>query len=117
MITRHDIQDTIDQLKAKGSTIDDAVKLAMLYYARDRMADEENQAAQVSDAVPAVMAAQPSPVAVVPESADTGSEFLAACSGAPVDDVLRVIDDHMEGIKVLMPKEYYYIVERINALI
>ena len=42
------------------------------------------------------------------------SEFLLAVSRASLDDVLLILDEHMEAIKLLYPKEYAQIIRRIK---
>lgn len=44
------------------------------------------------------------------------SEFLAAAVGANVADLMKIMDEHMEAIKVIYPQEYDAIVARIKAL-
>lgn len=44
------------------------------------------------------------------------SEFLQACSYAPVDGVLSVLDEHMEAIELLHPKEYAALIKKIKSL-
>lgn len=45
------------------------------------------------------------------------SEFLDKVNGAPVDEVLQIIDRHMECVKVLYPKEYAAIMRQIEELL
>ena len=42
------------------------------------------------------------------------SDFLAACDGVPVDAVLDVLDEHMEAIRVLYPKEFDEILQKLD---
>ena len=42
-----------------------------------------------------------------------GSPFLAACSGADIAEILRVMDEHMEAVRVIYPKEYEAITVKI----
>ena len=43
-----------------------------------------------------------------------GSPFLSACSGAEIAEILRVMNEHMEAVRVIYPKEYSAVVEKIN---
>ena len=43
-----------------------------------------------------------------------GSPFLAACSGADISEILRVVNDHMEAVRVIYPKEYSTVAEKIK---
>lgn len=44
------------------------------------------------------------------------SEFLTLAVGVPVQDLMKVIDEHMEAIKIVYPSEYAAIVARIKSL-
>lgn len=44
------------------------------------------------------------------------SEFLEVVSRAPLSGVLSVMDEHMECIKALYPKEYSVIINKIMEL-
>lgn len=118
MIDLREIDETIDELKRNGSTIGAAEKLALLYIAREHMERESGQKLPTETAQNYVQAAAPVP------DMETGrrvkvhgkSEFLAACDGARIEDVLYVLDEHMEAIKVLYPKEYDAIVLKLEEL-
>lgn len=43
------------------------------------------------------------------------SEFLQAVQSSPIERTLSVLDEHMEAIKVLYPKEYDLILSKIKA--
>ena len=47
----------------------------------------------------------------------SGSEFLQAASNAPIDGVLGVLDSHMELMRILYPKEYKIILNKIKGLV
>lgn len=118
MIDLRELDETIDSIKRKGATINDAVTLAMMYIAREHMLREE------SDAMPAQMAqnysraAAPTPVMETPARIETygTSRFLAACDGLPVEGVLSIMDEHMDAIRVLYPKEYDAILRRLDKM-
>lgn len=42
------------------------------------------------------------------------SEFLQACGTAPYEAVLNVLDEHMQCINALYPKEYSAIIRKIK---
>lgn len=46
----------------------------------------------------------------------TGSEFMDVCSQKDIMAVLEVLNEHMEAIQLLYPKEYDSIIERIKEL-
>lgn len=45
-----------------------------------------------------------------------GTDFLAAASMVPIGDLMAVLDEHMEAIKVVCPREYESVVAKIRAL-
>jgi hypothetical protein len=50
------------------------------------------------------------------KSALSGSEFLDAANGKPYEDVMRVIDEHLETIRLLYPKTFDSVVQRVKEL-
>lgn len=112
MIDLREIDETIDELKRHGDSVQDAERLAMLYIARDYMLKESDKGEQNYSQAAAPMMEQTPMIAHTRRT----SEFLAACDGAPVEDVLEVMDEHMEAIRVLYPREYEAIMERIGEL-
>lgn len=45
-----------------------------------------------------------------------GSDFLDAVDGKPYKDVLKVVDEHLETIRLLYPKTYDSVLARIREL-
>lgn len=114
MIDLREIYDTIDQIKRTGTTVGQAEKLALLYIAADHM-EREEAGRRIPDDVGKgySQAAEPEKKAGHVQIEPT-SDFLEACNGAKVEDVLRVMDEHMEAIAVLYPKEYEAVVGKIR---
>ena len=110
MIDLREIDETIDELKRHGNSIQAAERLAMLYIARDYMSKENS--------APMQEYAQAAAPVYIPERASTKrtSEFLTACDGAPIEGMLDVLDEHMEAIRLLYPREYDSIVKKIEEL-
>ena len=50
------------------------------------------------------------------KTALSGSEFLDAANGKPYEDVMKVVDEHLETIRMLYPKTYDGLVQRIREL-
>ena len=50
------------------------------------------------------------------KTALSGSEFLDAANGKPYEDVMQVVNEHMETIKMLYPKTYDGVVQRLREL-
>lgn len=118
MIDLREIRETIDEIKRNGTTIGQAEKLALLYIAAEYMEREENYRIPAETAQNYALAAAP-----MPEKEMDGrvrihgsSEFLTACDGSRIEDVLMVLDEHMEAIKVLYPKEYDALVQKLEEL-
>lgn len=44
------------------------------------------------------------------------TEFLVAASMVPLSDLMAVLDEHMEAIRVVCPREYESVVAKIRAL-
>ena len=116
MIDLREIRETIDEIKRNGTTVGQAEKLALLYIAAQHMEQEEAERMQRN---PEKMERGYSRAAA-PESrtayvqVEPRSRFLEACNGAKVTDVLGVMNEHMEAIMVLYPKEYEAIIARIK---
>lgn len=45
-----------------------------------------------------------------------GSEFLEAASGVPYESLMGILDEHMTALRVVQPKEYNAVMDRIRAL-
>ena len=87
------IEDEITAIETESETTYDACeKLACLYTVRDHLKAKDNNGDEVS------------------------SEFLTASIGIPIPDLMKVIDEHMEAIKIVYPSEYAAIVSKIKAL-
>jgi hypothetical protein len=114
VIDLREIDETIDQLKRKGDTIQAAERLAMMYIVREYMLREID-----AQNVQGYSQAADKPVrADAPKVIKTGGEsaFLAACDGARVEDVLMLMDEHMGAIKLLYPREHDTIVRRLEEM-
>lgn len=91
------IEAEIDRLEAKDTSYYTCSRLATLYTVRDHL---RPQAKEDSTVIPNV----------------GGSDFLKAASGKSCIDVLEVIDEHLETIRMLYPKTYDGVIERIRQL-
>ena len=116
MIDLRELNETIDDIKRKGGTVNDAIKLAMLYIAKEHMQREDGAR------MPAETAQNYAQAASMPEQKEITtstkrrrtSPFLEACEGVPVDDILDIVDEHMEAINLLYPKEYEAILRKLD---
>lgn len=44
------------------------------------------------------------------------SEFMKAAAGAPREELLQVMDEHMQVIELLHPKEYAAVISKIQKI-
>lgn len=87
------IEDEIAAIEAEDeTTYETCERLACLYIVRDHIKAKSD--ADKSEA----------------------SEFLALAVGVPIQDLMKVIDEHMEAMKIVYPSEYSAIVSKIKAL-
>ena len=88
-----EIQEEIEKLESGDTSYPNCVKLSVLYTVADHMKSGN-----------------------MPKYSHASSEFLFAVSGAPIDGVLGILDEHMDCIKALYPKEYNNLIQRIKDL-
>ena len=100
MIDLETIEREISELEARQPSYKLCERLSWLYIVRDHLYEKiyppEGKAALKSDL--------------------SGSEFLNAANGKPYEDVMQVINEHMETIKMLYPKTYDGVVQRLREL-
>lgn len=95
MLDYDEIRAEISKLENGDTTYSAVEKLALLYIVRDNEDKGQKMVGySFSDA---------------PQS-----DFLKAVAEAPLDRVLSVLDEHMEAVKILYPKEYEVVVNRIK---
>ena len=97
MINLETIEREISELETRrDTTYSTCERLAWLYVVRDHLL----------------------PVAAPSEEAvrSSGSDFLDACDGVPVSALMGVINEHVEAVRILYPKEYDSLLRRIHAL-
>lgn len=104
MIDLHEIDTTIEEIRREGHSMQAVEKLALLYVARDYMLRESEQKEN------AVQGAVFRPSTRLSEDA---SEFRVACMGVSFERIIDVLDEHMEAIRLMYPKEYDTILQKI----
>ncbi len=113
MIDLREIRETIDDIKRNGTTVAQAKTLALLYIAADHMEREEAER-MISEKMEIGYSEAAAPTEDGKRiRIKATSEFLEACNGARVEDVLKVINEHMDEILVLYPKEYEKVISII----
>lgn len=97
MLNADIIEREIIDLEKRDTTYANCERLAWLYIVRysmqQRIVQEKARAEQMS-----------------------GSPFLEACSCADISEILRVMNEHMEAVRVIYPKEYNAVVNQINRI-
>lgn len=96
MLSIEEVERTILELEKRDTTYATCERLAWLYIVHDhltqRIVKEKARATEME-----------------------GSPFLAACSGADIAEILRVMDEHMEAVRVIYPKEYEAVIRKISV--
>lgn len=96
MISIDVIESEIRDLEARGdTTYAQCERLAWLYVVRDHIKPDSN-----TNTTPHMY----------------GSEFLEIASGVSYPDLIRILNDHLETVKILYPKSYEAVLDRIRAL-
>lgn len=94
MLTERELLETIEECKAAKPTAERCQLMASCYIVLDHLFPKESQAT----VTPAQMSLQ--------TATDSDSEFIHAAKAAGIDRTLEVLDEHMECIRALYPKEY-----------
>lgn len=100
MVSLEKIEREIDELLTKDTTYAVCERLCWLYTVRNNL-----RGAYASEDEGKALTGQYS-----------GSEFMSASSQVPIDDVLGVLDEHMAALKVVQPREYEAVMNRIASL-
>ena len=109
MISIDEVNKTILELEQHDTTYATCEKLALLYIVKDHI-----------DATHAPTTSAPrdesttSARVVVPESYK--SDFLSAASNVDIVELLNILDEHMEVVKLLHPREYESLIKKIREL-
>ena len=97
MIDLETIEREINELEARGdTTYSICERLSWLYTVRDHLRPTAANAAKTQEL--------------------SGSEFLDASSGVSYPMLMRVLDEHMEALKVVQPKEYEAVMMKVRRL-
>lgn len=95
MITSEALEDEIAGLEAKEPSYNTLERLSWLYIIRDHINGQKGV-----DTVPAM----------------SGSEFLSVCSGCNILSLFSILDEHMEAIQAIHPREYMALIRKIQLL-
>lgn len=90
-----EINEEIRGLESAETNWGNVQRLALLYTVRDHL--------------PAVTSTQGAEVEVV-------DEFTRACCGVNINSLINVLDEHMQVIHAVYPKEYSALIKKIQSL-
>ena len=107
MLTERDLLETIEECRAMRKPTASACQLmAACYTILDHLLPESSRPAN------------PAPVqmySMSPEPVETrGSEFVRAARKAGMPRLLAVLDEHMDCVRALYPREYTAIIQRLQ---
>lgn len=105
MLNMKEISDEIAGLEAGDTNWASMQRLAWLYTVRDHLTSETKGSRPVFNATAGHV-----------NEIVSNSEFLTACSGVDIPELLQVLNEHMDAIKVVHNKEYSVLIRRINSL-
>ena len=102
-----EIESAMHTLACGDTNYEAVARLASLAIVHDLLTQREDPDPAYSTA------AAPTP-AIVPNV--SGTEFLDAAAQLPIEDVLEVVSDHLEALRVVFPKEYDAVMRRLWKL-
>lgn len=105
MLDMDEIKSEIARLENGNVTFSTVEKLAMLYIVQERNSP-------TPEPEPVEMQQMPR-YAYAAEPTSPKSDFLEAVGKVPIEKALDVLDEHMEAIKLLYPKEYKAVINKI----
>lgn len=98
MLDLETVEREIDKLEHREVSYKLCERLSWLYIVRDHLLQEK----------------YPQATGTTPRM--EGSEFLEAASGVPYPDLMRLIDEHLEAIKMVYPKTFSALIDKIRQL-
>ena len=111
MITEKDLRAAIAECQGtRNPNANTCIKLAAFYTILNNLYPEKKE-----EPVDVGYSMMPSYDEYVPQIR-TDSEFIDVCINKDIVAVLEVLDEHMEAIKLLYPKEYNSIIEKIKEI-
>ena len=106
-----EINDHIHKLKCGSTDWQSVEKLAALCTVRNELKEKQTSAEMQTQALPPT-----SYPAAYSTKTKPQSEFVEAASAAPFGGLMEVLDEHMNAIKLVYPKEYELVMRKITAL-
>lgn len=110
MITEKDLQEAIAECQGtRNPNASTCIKLAAYYTILDNLYPKEKP---IEEPPAYSMAANSKNLPVF----DTESEFISVCMGKDLKAVLGVLNEHFDAIKILYPKEYNSVIQKLNDI-
>jgi hypothetical protein len=106
-----EINEHIRKLKCEETNWQSVEKLAALCTVRNELSEAESRENSHAPQPEQVMQMEYSTRPQEPQS-----EFVEAASAVPFSGLIRVLDEHMNAIKLVYPKEYEMVMQRIRLL-
>ena len=103
-----EINEHIRKLKCEETNWQSVEKLAALCTVRNELSEAESSPSP-----------QPEPARQIEYSTrpqEPQSEFVEAASAVPFSELMKVLDKHMDSIKLVYPKEYSSIIYRLKSM-
>lgn len=94
MIDYDEVMEEINRLEQDETTYHNCSKLAVLYSIKDHKKEEKPLYQK--------------------EYSYASSEFMSIAQRTSIDRVLNVLDEHLEAVKLLYPKEYSAIMRKLK---
>ena len=98
MISIDEINAEIAKLEAQIQTYQTIERLAALYTVRDHH----------------IISERPTPAETAPVKVEATSPFLSLCSGEPVCEIMKLMDELMDTLQVLMPRLYDGVMRKLQ---
>lgn len=106
-----EINEHIRKLKCEETNWQSVEKLAALCTVRNELSEAESRETSTTPQVEPVRQMEYSTRPQEPQS-----EFVEAASAVPFGGLMEVLDRHMNAIKLVYPKEYEMVMQRIRLL-
>lgn len=102
MLTEKELREAIEECKAAKPTVEKCTLMASCYIILDHLFPEEKRTVTA----PAEKNLQ--------TVTDNDSDFIRAARAAGIDRTLEVLEEHMECIRALYPKEYEAVLKMLS---
>ena len=117
MITKKEVAQAIEECMREPVTGNKRAVLADLIIIQDYLFGEPARAQEVPQPMPMQSYSAP-PMEQVEKYIETNgdSEFLKAADGRKADKVLKLIDELVEAVKILHPRMYTTLIDKVQDL-